>query len=86
MRFFVQEAMGSGNACDGLTKHDSFNWWGVTGFLHVSSDPSQGENMKDSQRLEPQFTVFIRHIVIDWLDAHSIVIDCFHSIFIDICT
>ena len=61
--FFVQEVMGNSNACDGPTsKHERLNWCGMTGFLHVPSDPSQGENMKDSQRLEPQ-------IVIDWLYA-----------------
>lgn len=68
--FFVQEVMGNSNACDGPTsKHERLNWCGMTGFLHVPSDPSQGENMKDSQRLEPQFTLsltgFMHVLVID---------------------
>ena len=71
LRFFlVQEVMGNSNACDGPTsKHERLNWCGMTGFLHVPSDPSQGENMKDSQRLEPQFTLsltgFMHVLVID---------------------
>jgi len=66
-----KEAAGNGNTCDGLTsKHEGFNWCGMTGFLLVSSDPSPGENLKDSQRLEPQFAVVVA-FVIDWLDKPS---------------
>ena len=51
------------------SQHERLNWCGMIGFLHVPSDPSQGENMKDSQRLEPQFilslTGFMHVLVID---------------------
>lgn len=53
------------------SQHERLNWCGMIGFLHVPSDPSQGENMKDSQRLEPQFilslTGFMHVLVIDWV-------------------
>jgi hypothetical protein len=75
----------NGNACDGLTsKHEGFNWCGLTEFLLVSSDPSPGENLKDSQRLEPQFAVVVA-LSLTGL-TNLLVIDCLHSIVIDTCT
>ena len=80
-----KEATGNGNACDGLTsKHEGFNWCGLTEFLLVSSDPSPGENLKDSQRLEPQFAVVVA-LSLTGL-TNLLVIDCLHSIVIDTCT